>query len=82
MLSEQNNVWCTLARQHKHSPKAALDWAEMEGLFCQGSTPAPPNAKGPRDAPRPDDPADKRRREPTEVCGSSSSSSSETEIKR
>lgn len=68
VLSEQNNVWSTLARQHKHSPKAALDWAELEGLFCQAATPTQPATKGPRDSIRSDDStAERRRREPTEI---------------
>lgn len=31
----QNNIWSLVASSHKHSPKAELDWTEIEGLFCQ-----------------------------------------------
>lgn len=27
-----------VAESHQHSPMADLDWAEMEGLFCQQAT--------------------------------------------
>ncbi|XP_065351487.1 uncharacterized protein LOC135946924 isoform X2 [Cloeon dipterum] len=34
----KNNIWSMVAQSHKHSPMADLDWAEMEGLFCQQAT--------------------------------------------
>ena len=42
-----NNVWTKLAVTHEHqSPTSALDWEELEGLFCvqapQGVQPAGP----------------------------------------
>lgn len=30
-----NNIWSLVASSHQHSPNADMDWAEMEGLFCQ-----------------------------------------------
>jgi len=33
-----NNIWSMVAQSHQHSPMADLDWAEMEGLFCQQAT--------------------------------------------
>lgn len=31
----KNNIWSIVANSHQNSPMADLDWAEMEGLFCQ-----------------------------------------------
>lgn len=31
----KTNIWSLVANSHQHSPMADLDWAEMEGLFCQ-----------------------------------------------
>ncbi|KAF4526912.1 hypothetical protein B566_EDAN008355 [Ephemera danica] len=37
----KNNIWSLVAQSHQHSPMADLDWAEMEGLFCQQAVPVP-----------------------------------------
>lgn len=54
-----------MARQHQDSPTTALDWDEMEGLFCQqtASTPLSP-AKTAKDT---KDETEKKKKEPTEV---------------
>lgn len=54
-----------MARQHQDSPTTALDWDEMEGLFCQQtpSTPLSP-AKTAKDS---KDETEKKKKEPTEV---------------
>lgn len=61
----KNNIWAMLARQHQDSPTTALDWEEMEGLFCQqtASTPLSP-AKATKES---KDESDKKKKEPTEV---------------
>lgn len=45
---------------------ADLDWAEMEGLFCQQVPPAPSLQSSPRLGRDPQDP-DRRRKESSEV---------------
>ncbi|XP_066598097.1 uncharacterized protein form3 isoform X2 [Prorops nasuta] len=66
----KRNIWSLVANQHQNSPMADLDWAEMEGLFCQQVPPILPTIScanstissfGPIDA-------DRRRREPTEIA--------------
>lgn len=37
-LMGKNNIWTLVADSHQNSPKAELDWSEMEGLFCQQAT--------------------------------------------
>lgn len=34
-IFSHSNIWTTVAKMHQKSPMAELDWAEMEGLFCQ-----------------------------------------------
>lgn len=34
----KHNIWSIVADSHQNSPMADLDWAEMEGLFCQQQT--------------------------------------------
>ncbi|XP_059488775.1 inverted formin-2 isoform X2 [Neocloeon triangulifer] len=34
----KNNIWSMVAQSHQHSPMTEMDWAEMEGLFCQQAT--------------------------------------------
>lgn len=34
----KHNIWSIVADSHQNSPMADLDWAEMEGLFCQQTT--------------------------------------------
>ena len=41
-ILSRNNIWTIVAKSHQTSPMAELDWAEMEGLFCQQAAPAPP----------------------------------------
>lgn len=62
----KKNIWSLVANEHQNSPMADLDWAEMEGLFCQQMPPMLPqtscyssNGVGAD--------AERRRREPTEV---------------
>ncbi|KAH9639545.1 hypothetical protein HF086_012396 [Spodoptera exigua] len=44
----QNNIWSLVASSHKHSPKADLDWTEIEGLFCQQIQPTGSAGSSPR----------------------------------
>ncbi|KAG7309485.1 hypothetical protein JYU34_005456 [Plutella xylostella] len=44
----QNNIWSLVASSHKHSPKAELDWSEIEGLFCQQVQPTGSAGSSPR----------------------------------
>lgn len=44
----QNNIWSLVATSHKHSPKAELDWSEIEGLFCQQIQPTGSAGSSPR----------------------------------
>ncbi|XP_026739252.1 inverted formin-2 [Trichoplusia ni] len=44
----QNNIWSLVASSHKHSPKAELDWSEIEGLFCQQIQPTGSAGSSPR----------------------------------
>ncbi|CAH2053977.1 unnamed protein product, partial [Iphiclides podalirius] len=44
----QNNIWALVASSHKHSPKAELDWSEIEGLFCQQIQPTGSAGSSPR----------------------------------
>ncbi|XP_045619895.1 uncharacterized protein [Procambarus clarkii] len=62
----KNNIWSQLARQHQNSPTTALDWEEMEGLFCQQttSTPSTSPSKTSKDA---KDDVEKKKKEPTEI---------------
>lgn len=62
----KNNIWSLVARSHKDSPMADLDWAEMEGLFCQQVPLAPSTQSSPRLGRDPQDP-DRRRKESSEV---------------
>lgn len=62
----KRNIWSVVASDHQNSPMADLDWAEMEGLFCQQVPPvAPPTASTSSIGSGVE--SDKRRREPTEV---------------
>lgn len=40
------NIWMMVATSHQHSPKADLDWAEMEELFRQQATQGSPKLGG------------------------------------
>lgn len=42
----RSNIWTTVAKSHQKSPMADLDWAEMEGLFCQQPAPGTPSSAG------------------------------------
>ncbi|GBP44167.1 FH2 domain-containing protein 1 [Eumeta japonica] len=44
----RNNIWSLVASSHKHSPKADLDWSEIEGLFCQQVNPTGSAGSSPR----------------------------------
>ncbi|XP_028165437.1 FH2 domain-containing protein 1 [Ostrinia furnacalis] len=44
----KNNIWSLVASSHKHSPKAELDWSEIEGLFCQQIQPTGSAGSSPR----------------------------------
>ncbi len=50
-IFSHSNIWTTVAKMHQKSPMAELDWAEMEGLFCQqqpaGGTNGNPSAPSP-----------------------------------
>lgn len=75
----KRNIWSLVANEHQNSPMADLDWAEMEGLFCQqvppvatansgGNLSSSANSGGANPGGASGGPdADKRRREPAEV---------------
>lgn len=63
----KRNIWSLVANEHQNSPMADLDWAEMEGLFCQQVPPIlPPTTCSSNFGPGLD--AERRRREPTEIA--------------
>nr|XP_003707392.2 PREDICTED: uncharacterized protein LOC100883788 [Megachile rotundata]XP_012150017.1 PREDICTED: uncharacterized protein LOC100883788 [Megachile rotundata]XP_012150018.1 PREDICTED: uncharacterized protein LOC100883788 [Megachile rotundata] len=62
----KRNIWSLVANEHQNSPMADLDWAEMEGLFCQQVPPMLPAASCSSYGATSD--AEKRRREPTEIA--------------
>ncbi|XP_034249278.1 formin-J isoform X3 [Thrips palmi] len=62
----KHNVWALVARSHQGSPMAELDWAEMEGLFCQQAPPVP-TATVPYRAARETPDSDRRRKESSEI---------------
>ncbi|XP_051166686.1 uncharacterized protein LOC127284982 isoform X2 [Leptopilina boulardi] len=63
----KRNIWSLVANEHQNSPMADLDWAEMEGLFCQQVPPIlPPTTCSSNFGPGID--AERRRREPTEIA--------------
>ncbi|XP_023248408.1 FH2 domain-containing protein 1 [Copidosoma floridanum] len=64
----KRNIWSLVANEHQNSPMADLDWAEMEGLFCQQVPPmVPANANCTGGSANGTD-AERRRREPTEIA--------------
>ncbi|XP_012230972.2 uncharacterized protein form3 [Linepithema humile] len=63
----KRNIWSLVANEHQNSPMADLDWAEMEGLFCQQVPPmVPPTTYSSSCGTGVD--AERRRREPTEIA--------------
>ncbi|XP_061931495.1 uncharacterized protein LOC107998165 isoform X3 [Apis cerana] len=62
----KRNIWSLVADEHQNSPMADIDWAEMEGLFCQQVPPVLPAASCSSHGTNSD--AEKRRREPTEIA--------------
>jgi len=62
----KRNIWSLVANEHQNSPMADLDWAEMEGLFCQQVPPMVPPTTYSSTCTGVD--AERRRREPTEVA--------------
>ncbi|XP_071572606.1 uncharacterized protein Form3 isoform X2 [Temnothorax nylanderi] len=63
----KRNIWSLVANEHQNSPMADLDWAEMEGLFCQQAPPMVPPATYSTSCGTGAD-AERRRREPTEIA--------------
>ncbi|XP_045487029.1 inverted formin-2 isoform X1 [Pieris rapae] len=66
----QNNIWSLVASSHQHSPKAELDWSEIEGLFCQQIQPPGSAGSSPRLGRSPicDSSGErKQRKEPSEI---------------
>ncbi|XP_015516525.2 uncharacterized protein LOC107221879 isoform X1 [Neodiprion lecontei] len=63
----KRNIWSLVANNHQNSPMTDLDWAEMEGLFCQQMPPmvAPATLSTTFAAYGVD--TEKRRREPSEI---------------
>ena len=45
-IFSRSNIWTIVAKSHQKSPMADLDWAEMEGLFCQQPAPGTPSSGG------------------------------------
>ncbi|XP_058792398.1 uncharacterized protein LOC131664929 isoform X3 [Phymastichus coffea] len=64
----KRNIWSLVANDHQNSPMADLDWAEMEGLFCQQVPPIAPANSACANSAGSGAEADKRRREPTEIA--------------
>ncbi|XP_043582557.1 uncharacterized protein LOC122567722 isoform X2 [Bombus pyrosoma] len=62
----KRNIWSLVADEHQNSPMADIDWAEMEGLFCQQVPPVLPAASCSSYGANSD--AERRRREPTEIA--------------
>ncbi|KAL6253627.1 hypothetical protein P5V15_015933 [Pogonomyrmex californicus] len=63
----KRNIWSLVANEHQNSPMADLDWAEMEGLFCQQAPPmVPPTTFSTSCGTGAD--VERRRREPTEIA--------------
>ncbi|OAD58367.1 FH2 domain-containing protein 1 [Eufriesea mexicana] len=62
----KRNIWSLVADEHQNSPMADIDWAEMEGLFCQQVPPILPAASCTSYGANSD--AERRRREPTEIA--------------
>ncbi|KMQ96916.1 fh2 domain-containing protein 1 [Lasius niger] len=63
----KRNIWSLVANEHQNSPMADLDWAEMEGLFCQQVPPLMPPATCSSTCGAGVD-VERRRREPTEIA--------------
>ncbi|KAM0729484.1 FH2 domain-containing protein 1 [Formica fusca] len=63
----KRNIWSLVANEHQNSPMADLDWAEMEGLFCQQVPPLMPPATCSSSCGTGVD-VERRRREPTEIA--------------
>ncbi|XP_076166401.1 FH2 domain-containing protein formin 3 [Ptiloglossa arizonensis] len=63
----KRNIWSLVANEHQNSPMADIDWAEMEGLFCQQVPPMLPAASCSSSYGNNSD-AERRRREPTEIA--------------
>ncbi|KAL0112999.1 hypothetical protein PUN28_012320 [Cardiocondyla obscurior] len=63
----KRNIWSLVANEHQNSPMADVDWAEMEGLFCQQVPPmVPPTTYSTSFGTGID--VERRRREPTEIA--------------
>ncbi|CAL7949453.1 unnamed protein product [Xylocopa violacea] len=62
----KRNIWSLVANEHQNSPMADIDWAEMEGLFCQQVPPVLPAASCSSYGHNSD--TERRRREPTEIA--------------
>ncbi|RLU16977.1 hypothetical protein DMN91_011046 [Ooceraea biroi] len=63
----KRNIWSLVANEHQNSPMADLDWAEMEGLFCQQVPPMVPPSTCFSSCGIGTD-VERRRREPTEIA--------------
>ncbi|XP_076666241.1 FH2 domain-containing protein formin 3 isoform X2 [Andrena cerasifolii] len=63
----KRNIWSLVANEHQNSPMLDIDWAEMEGLFCQQVPPMLPAASCSSSYGANSD-AEKKRREPTEIA--------------
>ncbi|XP_076657126.1 FH2 domain-containing protein formin 3 [Halictus rubicundus] len=64
----KRNIWSLVADEHQNSPMADIDWAEMEGLFCQQVPPMLPAASSCSAAYGANSDVERRRREPTEIA--------------
>ncbi|XP_018405882.1 PREDICTED: uncharacterized protein LOC108782187 isoform X1 [Cyphomyrmex costatus] len=63
----KRNIWSLVANDHQNSTMADLDWAEMEGLFCQQAPPIVLSANYSTSCGTGVD-VERRRREPTEIA--------------
>ncbi|KZC06411.1 FH2 domain-containing protein 1, partial [Dufourea novaeangliae] len=64
----KRNIWSLVANDHQNSPMADIDWAEMEGLFCQQVPPMLPATSFCSSSYGASSDAERRRREPTEIA--------------
>ncbi|XP_047102012.1 uncharacterized protein LOC124721206 [Schistocerca piceifrons] len=64
----KRNIWSLVAETHEHSPMEELDWAEMEGLFCQQVPAASSTQASPRLGRDAADTDPRRRKESAEIA--------------
>ncbi|XP_048516246.1 uncharacterized protein LOC105690620 [Athalia rosae] len=63
----KRNIWSLVANNHQNTPMTDLDWAEMEGLFCQQMPPMLPPAALSTSYSSYGTDTEKKRKEPSEI---------------